>query len=659
MQQRLGAQASSTSTAGPGGSAHPRDPGQAASTSPSEQRYRTLFEYSPDGILIADREGRCLDANQSICRMLGYTGHELLGLDSRDILVEPQVPGVGSAIRSIIATSDYHAEWQLRRKDGTVIPVDVMATLMPDGNILAMVRDITARNEADESLRRTEERTRFALQHAHVGVWDMDYRSGLLQWSDVMEAQYGVAPGTFEGRFDAFIERIHPDDRAAVLEALGNATKTGTDFFLLNRTTRADGEVRWLNGTGRILLDERGQPLHAVGVSQDVTERQSLEAQFHQAQKMEAVGRLAGGVAHDFNNLLTVILGFSEMWLESADPGDPQRFEITEIYKAGRRASELTRQLLAFSRQQIIEPTLLDLNAILTDMRPMLARLIREDVKVVLHVGTGVARIKADRGQVEQILINLAVNAQDAMLHGGTLTIEAANTELDEHYATMHFAVKPGPYVVLTVTDSGTGMTPEVRAHLFEPFFTTKEVGKGTGLGLATIHGIVTRNGGSVRVETELGRGSSFKVYFPQAAPSEAVAGVAPESAPPRTGTETVLVVEDAEGLRELTRRVLEKQGYIVLVAGHAAEAVQIFDENPSIAVILTDVVMPGPSGPELIRQLVERRPTVEVIYMSGYTDDAIVQHGVLKPGIAFLHKPFTAQALGRKLREVLDRKTH
>jgi len=344
------------------------------------------------------------------------------------------------------------------------------------------------------------------------------------------------------------------------------------------------------------------------------------------------------------------------MLLEGAGADHPRRVEITEIYKAGARASELTRQLLAFSRQQIIEPTLLDLNVILADMRPMLARLIREDVSVQLHVGRELALIKADRSQLEQIVINLAVNAQDAMPRGGTLTIEAANIELDEQYPGLHFVVAPGAYVVLTVKDSGTGMTPEVQARLFEPFFTTKDVGKGTGLGLATVHGIATRSGASVTVCTELGRGTSFQVYFPRAAPAEAIAGAAAEAASWRTGTETVLVVEDAEGLRELARRLLEKQGYTVLVAAEAVEAIRIFDENPSIAVILTDVVMPGPSGPELIKQLIQRRPRLEVIYMSGYTDEAIVQHGVLKPGIAFLHKPFTADALGRKMREVLDR---
>jgi two-component system cell cycle sensor histidine kinase/response regulator CckA len=351
-----------------------------------------------------------------------------------------------------------------------------------------------------------------------------------------------------------------------------------------------------------------------------------------------------------------VILGFCELLLADIDPDDPRRADIAEIQKAGTSAAVLTRQLLAFGRKQIIDPTVLDMNVVVADMRPMLGRLIGEDVKVVLGLGPDLAPVTADRGQVEQIVLNLAVNARDAMPKGGTLTIETANVDLDEHYAKTHLAVKPGPHVALTVTDTGTGMTPQVQARLFEPFFTTKAVGKGTGLGLATVHGIVMRSGGSVNVYSEVGRGTSFKVYLPRADAEEVVVDAPPPFARPRAGAQTVLVVEDAEELRELTSRLLRRQGYTVLLAANADEALQLFERNPSIDVLLTDVVMPGASGPELTRRLVERRPELKVIYMSGYTEEAIVQHGVLKPGIAFLHKPFTSEALGRKLRETLDR---
>ncbi|HEX9084392.1 MAG TPA: ATP-binding protein, partial [Gemmatimonadaceae bacterium] len=424
----------------------------------------------------------------------------------------------------------------------------------------------------------------------------------------------------------------------------------------LNRSLWPDGSVRWLSGAGRILLGENAEPVRGVGISQDVTERHTLEEQFQQAQKMEAIGRLAGGVAHDFNNLLTAILGYCELLLTDSAPDDQRRPDIAEIQKAGRSAAELTRQLLAFSRKQIIEPTLLDLNEIVAGLRPMLGRLIGEDITVQLGLVPGRALVKADRGQLEQVIMNLVVNARDAMPNGGTLTIETANVELDESYAKTRVSVKSGEYVMLTVSDTGTGMTPEIQARLFEPFFSTKEVGKGTGLGLATVHGAVARSGGFVNVYSEVGMGTSFKVYLPRADATEIVVDApAPVTRSPDK-TQTVLVVEDAEGLRELTRRLLEKLGYVVLVAANAGEALRRFEENPAIDVLLTDVVMPGASGPELSRQLVQRRPGLKVIYMSGYTDEAIVHHGVLDPGIALLNKPFTSEALGRKIREVLDR---
>ena len=524
---------------------------------------------------------------------------------------------------------------------------------------LASVADHIAlgieRHRGADALRIAEERMRFALQNANVGIWDMDYTTGVHRWSETLEAQYGLQPGTFGGTFEAFVERIHPDDRASVLETVGKATKSGADFSTQHRSIWPDGTVRWLSGAGRVLLGGHGEPVRAVGITQDITERHTLEEQFQQAQKMEAIGRLAGGVAHDFNNLLTVILGFCELLLADMDPDDARHADLAEIQKAGTRAAGLTRQLLAFSRKQIIEPALLDLNAIVADVRPMLARLIGEDVNVVVGAGRDLAPIKADRGQVEQIVMNLAVNARDAMPKGGTLTIETANVELDDDYAAAHFSAKSGQYVALTVTDTGTGMTPEVQARLFEPFFTTKVVGKGTGLGLATVHGIVMRSGGSVGVYSEVGKGASFKVYFPRA-DAEAIAARAPAAAArEHAGGETILVVEDADSLREATRRLLRRQGYAVLVAANADEAIKLFDSHPSIDVLLTDVVMPGASGPELTKRLVERRPALKVIYMSGYTGDAIVQHGVLKPGIAFLHKPFTSDTLGRKIREVLD----
>ena len=614
-------------------------------------------------LLSLDLDGRITLVNRYACSLLGWTCDELIGRDFIETCLPARTrDALRKTFHNVLAGDVSKVESPVLSRSGEERLIEWRnITLRDDAGratgTLSSGADVTERNQAVEALRQAEERMRFALQSANIGIWDMDYTSGVLRWSDTMAAQYGLQPGTFDETFDGFVERIHPDDRASVLETVGKAMASGTDFSVSNRALWPDGTVRWLTGAGRMLLGEGGVAVRGVGISQDVTARRTLEEQYQQAQKMEAIGRLAGGVAHDFNNLLTVILGFCELLLADLDSADPRQADIAEIQKAGARAAALTRQLLAFSRKEIIEPTLLDLNLIVTDIRVLLDRLIGEDVKVVLGLGRALALVKADRGQIEQVILNLAVNARDAMPKGGTLTIETANIELDESRAMAHPALAAGPYVALTVTDTGTGMTDEVQARLFEPFFTTKGVGKGTGLGLATVHGIVTRGGGGgVTVDSALGRGTSFTVYFPRADAAAIVAVPPPPVAPPRVGKHTVLVVEDAEGLGELTRRLLERQGYTVLLAANADKARQLFEENSSIDLLLTDVVMPGASGPELVMHLMERRPTLKVIYMSGYTDEAIVHHGVLDPGIAFLHKPYSSETLARKIREVLDR---
>ncbi len=625
-------------------------------------RAQRCLDTSEVVLLALDLDGRITLINRKGCDLLGWTERELLGRDFLDTCLPARVrQELRKKFHTVVAGDLSVIETHVLTSSGGERLIEWHNTLLKDdaGHVVGTFSsgaDITERNQAVEALRHSEERMRFALQSADVGIWDMDYTTGVLQWSEILEAQYGLKPGTFGGTLEAFLECVHPQDRDALSETLAEATRSGADFSVQHRTIWPDGTVRWLTVAGRIHLGGNGKPVRGLGISLDVTERHTLEQQYQQAQKMEAIGRLAGGVAHDFNNLLTAILGYCELVLEDLAPTDPHQTDIAEIQKAGERAADLTRQLLALSRKQIIEPTLLDLNVVVANMRSLLDRLIEEDVTVVVALRPEPARVKADRGQIEQIVLNLAVNARDAMAGGGTLTIEVANVELDEHYATAHFSVKPGPYVVLTVTDTGTGMTPLMQARLFEPYFTTKEPGKGTGLGLATIHGIVTRSGGSVQVYSEVGRGTSFKVYFPRADAADMATETATAVSGSHAGGQTVLLVEDSEGLRELARRLLERQGYTVLAAGNADEALQLFDQNASIDVLLTDVVMPGASGPELTRQLIELRPELRVIYMSGYTEEAIVHHGVRNSGVAFLHKPFTSATLGRKIREVVDR---
>ncbi len=396
----------------------------------------------------------------------------------------------------------------------------------------------------------------------------------------------------------------------------------------------------------------------AVHTVEDTTRRRKLEAQYRQAQKMEVVGQLAGGVAHDFNNLLTVITGYSELALNRLPEGDVTRGLIAEVFKAGERASSLTRQLLAFSRRQVLEPRVLDLNTIVTETEKMLHRLISEDICVSAALEPALGKVKADPDQLGQVLMNLAINARDAMPGGGKLTIETRNIELDEAYSHGHAGVTPGRYVMLAVSDTGCGMSEEVRAHLFEPFFTTKEQGKGTGLGLATVYGIVKQSGGHIEVYTEVGHGTTFKIYLPrteQAAfqPVKSHLGLRPAL----RDAETILLVEDDPGVRALTRSALQTAGYTVLEAANGADALALVGRHPgSIHLLLADVIMPQMGGRELAQRLAASHPELRVLYLSGYTPDAVVRHGVLEPDAAFLQKPFTVKALTRKVREVLDR---
>lgn len=385
-------------------------------------------------------------------------------------------------------------------------------------------------------------------------------------------------------------------------------------------------------------------------------ERRQLEKQLLLAQKMEAIGQLAGGVAHDFNNLLTVIISYSELLLQRLAPGEPLRAQVEEIQKAGDRAAALTRQLLAFSRRQVLAPQVLDLNAVLENIHKMLERLIGEDINLVSACARGLGRVKADPSQIEQVIMNLAANARDAMPKGGKLTIETADVELGEDYARNHAAFQPGRYVMLAISDTGMGMDKETQTHIFEPFFTTKELGKGTGLGLATVYGIVKQSGGCIWVYSEPGRGSTFKIYFPRL--DAQVESSRPGLELPvvlSQGTERILWVEDEPAVRALVQEILQSRGYTLLVAKHGEEALRLAEEHRGqIDLLLTDVVMPGMTGPDLLQRLKQTNPAMKVLYVSGYADTARIHHGMLNSQDPFLQKPFTPQSLAHKIREVL-----
>jgi len=421
----------------------------------------------------------------------------------------------------------------------------------------------------------------------------------------------------------------------------------GVNNLLNARTVRnADGSTRYIEGFVHDITDRR----------ESEEEKRRLLEQLVQSQKMEAVGQLAGGIAHDFNNLLTAITGYSELLLGELPPEDLRRSHAEEIRKAGERAASLTQQLLAFSRRQVLEPKILDVNTVVSDIERMLRRLIGEHIELKTRKEADLWRVRADPGQIEQAILNLVINARDAMPNGGTLAIETNNTHLDEGFASSHVPTHPGEYVEVAITDTGSGITEEVMARLFEPFFTTKEVGKGTGLGLSTTYGIVKQSGGYLWCESEVGRGTTFRVYLPRV--DEPVTQPEPRPAQPpiHPGDETILLVEDEPEVRSLVQRILKTQGYTVVTAANPDEAIAVAREfKGTIQVMVTDVVMPGMSGLQLAARLMPMRPNMRVLFVSGYTHDAIGHHGVLDPGTAFLQKPFTPNALARKVREVLE----
>jgi PAS domain S-box-containing protein len=505
--------------------------------------------------------------------------------------------------------------------------------------------------------RRAEMRTQLALTAARMGVWELDLRTGGLEWSDSLVAIFGLSAAQAPTTNDEFVALIHPEDQAAIKEGFERAIRDGADLVNEFRAVWPDGTVHWIAGRARVLGDEGTQPTRMIGVGMDIGERKSLEEQFRQAQKMEAVGQLAGGVAHDFNNLLTVIHGYAELLLTNLTAGDRRRADVDEIVRAAERAAGLTRQLLAFSRKQVLQPTLLDMNSLVIQASKMLRRLIGENIELVTKLAPARPAVLADAGQIEQILMNLAVNARDAMPQGGRLSIETATVVLDESYATQHIAVRPGPYVMLAVTDNGVGMDEHTRSRLFEPFFTTKERGRGTGLGLATVYGIVKQSGGYVWVYSEPGRGSTFKIYLPHVEDVATIEAATSDVEGVPSGSETILLVEDEQAVRSLARALLERAGYKVLDAAGPREAEDVFGKHADrIELLVTDVIMPGSSGPALFERLSVERPNLRVLYMSGYTDDAIVQYAGLPADIAFLQKPFTARGLMCKVREALDR---
>ncbi len=626
----------------------------------SEEKFAKAFDSSPTAISISTlREGRYVDVNDSFLQMTGYRRNEIIGRTAAELgmWIHPEVRiTLIKALHAQGRVLDF--DFLFRAKSGEERFGVLSAEIIQVGGepcLLANIRDDTERRRAEQALVATQQQYESLVNSVDGIVWEADARTLRFTFvSRQAEKLLGYPAEQWLQEHDFWANHIHPEDRKWAVESCLRATAEQHDHNFEYRMLAADGRTLWLRDMVNVVLD--GQVSRLRGLMVDVTQQREMEQQLRQSQKMEAVGQLAGGVAHDFNNLLMVIRGYGELMLDRLEPNSVVRTQAEGIMQAAQRASSVTRQLLAFSRKQVLSPKVLDLNAVVGEVSKMLLRLIGEDIELETVKASRLWRVKADPGQIEQVIVNLAVNARDAMPKGGKLTIETRNVELDNTYARHHISVQPGPYVLLAVTDNGLGMDAETRSRVFEPFFTTKEQGKGTGLGLATVYGIVKQSGGYIWVYSEPGQGSTFKVYLPrvtEAAESEAAAGTRSK---PALASETVLLVEDEEGVRTVVRGFLEVRGYRVLEAADGPAAIRLAShQNGPIHLLLTDMVMPSMNGPELAERILEKHPSVKVLYMSGYTPGGARHNHNLDLQAAFLEKPFSGEALGKKLREVLD----
>jgi len=607
----------------------------------SEQRFRALAVAAREAVLINDN-GIIREANHALLTLLGYQREELIGRNGLELLAPESVAAVATSIAS--AGSGGTAEIVLMTKTGERRLVESSSeAIVYQGRPMRVVtmQDLTARRAAEAALHESDERLRSAMNAARMGSWEWQFERDEITWSPQMFAVFGVSESQFEGCFGSYLSLVHADDRARTLQNIEACLQgVTTEVAFEHRVLGNDGSVRWVENRGRAFRDGSGKAVRMAGTSMDTTRRHELEEQLLHSQRMEATGRLAGGIAHDFNNLLTVIMSYSELGRFNLEPSHPSFEALEQISAAAQRAATLTRQLLIFARKELVDPKVIDLNHLVESVAKLLHRVVGEDVIVSIDLAPGSASVLMDPVQCEQLLMNLAVNARDAMPAGGSLCIRTV--------------IEPET-IRISVQDTGLGMPRSVQERAFEPFFTTKDAGKGTGLGLSTCLAIVRNAGGTIAIESEMGRGTAFHIALPRAETDAAEGGQPHAPLMPR-GNETVLLIEDDAVVRQLTARILRRQGYKVLVATLADEALQLAaDRDTRIDLFLSDVVMPGESGPSVIERLSAARPNTKVLFVSGYPGDETSRRGVDEGSFRFLAKPYSSEQLAQRVRQVLD----
>jgi PAS domain S-box-containing protein len=641
--------------------AHAQKVEAEAALAASERRFRSLVQNSSDLVTILAPDGTILYASDSAERIVGYAPGDLVGSSLLSYLDGNGVHTVRALLQAGNGRTNGGGaiEFCLRRGDGSPVWLEAVGTnLLTDATIRGIVlnaRDVSERKRADRALRESEERYRDLFDNASDLVCMTAPDGSLLYVNHAWQQGTGYAEAEI-GRMQV-LDLVHPDSRAYYAQVLERVLSgERLDHVELVFVPKTGAPITVEGNLSCTFKD--GQPSVVRGIYRDVTERKRVEEHLRRAERMQAAGKLAGGVAHEVNNMMTGVIGFSEFLLRSLEAGDPRRSDVEEVIKAGTRAADVTRQLLAFTRQQFLQPEVLEVNAVVSDMVKMLRRSLGEDHVLELQLSPDAGQLRADRGQLEQVLINLVLNARDAIPRHGRVSIQTAPAVWDEVYAQRHGGVDLplGSYVMLAVSDTGSGMEAEVQARIFEPFFTTKAIGQGTGLGLSTVYGIVKQSGGYVWVYSEPGEGSVFKIYLPAAQPEQSGQSTREEREAPVGGSETILVIEDEDVVRLLASRGLTDQGYSVVQARNGAQALKYIEQHPgTIDLVISDVVMPEMGGRELGRALARVEPTLLVLFMSGYTGEDVVQRGLLDPDAPFQQKPFTPAGLATKVRAMLD----